>query len=108
MDIHEQYQNQILDFLSKHLLIPKEKINLTDSLFHDLGVDGDDASDLLKEYSKSFNVSLVNFNINKYFGPEGTSLINIIYELFTRHSFKTIPRLTVQDLIIAVNLGWLE
>ncbi len=61
---------QLIEFLSTQLSIPKKKIHLEDSLFHDLGIDGDDAIEVINEYSKRFDVSIANFNVDEYFGAE--------------------------------------
>jgi hypothetical protein len=37
----------------------------------DLGVDGDDAVELMEEFSKRFDVDLETFHIGEYFGCEG-------------------------------------
>ena len=105
---NDNIQEQVLKFLSINLLIPIEKINLSDSFFHDLGVAGDDGVDLINGYAKKFNVSLNGFNFNKYFGNESSSIIGIIYELVTKKSFKAIPKLTVRDLVEAAKSGKLE
>lgn len=98
----------VLDFLSNTLKKPKSKIHLSDSIFHDLGVDGDDAIDLIRDYSERFNVSLDDFKINDYFGSEGSSLIHLVIELVTKRSYKSMPRLEVKDLIEGVRIGTLR
>lgn len=98
----------VLEFLSDTLKISKTKIHSNDNLFHDLGVDGDDAIELIQDYSKKFNVSLDDFRIDKYFGSEGSSLIHFIVELITKKSQKSMPRLTVEDLIEGVKSGRLK
>jgi len=100
---------QIKSFLSAQLSIPVEKMHLNDSLFHDFGIDGDDALELIQEYSSRFNVSTDKFNLNEYFGKElSFSPIQAIIELFTKQNFNNTPRLTVQDLIIGVKTGELK
>lgn len=96
---YNKLQQEVLAFISYQRSTPKEKINLEDSLFHDLGVDGDDALELINRYASKFGVSLTDFDINKYFGPESSSPIQMAVELFTKNSFKNTPRLTVNDLI---------
>jgi acyl carrier protein len=90
---------QVVDFLSKYLNKPKKNIHLENSLFHDFGVDGDDAVELIQEYASQFNVSLEGFNISEFFGPEISSPIQMIIEIFTKNSFRNTPKLTVEDLI---------
>jgi acyl carrier protein len=100
---------QLIEFLSTQLSIPKKKIHLEDSLFHDFGVDGDDAIEVINEYSKRFDVSIANFNIDEYFGAEiSSSPIQMIVELFTKANLKNTPRFTVENLINGVTRGRLE
>jgi hypothetical protein len=39
-------------------------------LLHDLGIDGDDAADLLRDYSTSFDVDMSGFDFDRFFGGE--------------------------------------
>jgi len=97
-------QIQVIQLLIDELNIAYEEVNLTSSLFHDLGVDGDDASDLLERFSKEFNVDISNFKFNDYFGSE----VSFVFKLFFPFSKKSFKKLTVQDLIIAAEKGKLE
>src|SRR5262249_42460800 len=49
----------------EHKICPKTKINT------DLGVDGDDADELLFTYRDKFGVDLSGFDFTHHFGPEG-------------------------------------
>jgi len=56
-----------------------EKLHLGSRLCHDLGVDGDDAVEMLTKFSQIFEVDMSRFEFGKYFGPEaGFSLLNCI------------------------------
>ena len=97
---------QITEFLSAQLSIPRRKIAPEHSLFHDFGVDGDDAVELIQEYSTQFNVSVDAFELDKYFGPEvSSSLIQMIVDLFTKSNLSNTPRFTVKELIQGVSDG---
>lgn len=79
------------------------------SLFHDLGVDGDDAVDFLNEFSGYFNVSLNKFNFNEYFGAESSPTPwGLVSELITKSNFLKTRRLEIKDLIQAVKSGELD
>ena len=97
---------EIIEFISQSLSIPLNKITKTASLFHDLGIDGDDAIDFLNEFSHTFGVSLSQFRFNEYFGPEGSATPwGFIKEIVTKSSFTQKKRLEVKDLIQAVSTG---
>lgn len=105
----EKITEELIDFLSLQLSIPKEKINLDRSLFHDFGVDGDDAYELINEYSKKFSVDISNFDILKYFGTEeSASPIKMVMEVFTKSNASNTPKLTVGSLVNAVITGHLQ
>ena len=56
-----------------------EKLQLGNRLGHDLGVDGEDAVEMLTKFGHIFEVDMSRFEFDKYFGPEaGFSLLNHI------------------------------
>ena len=107
---HEEISLKVIEFLSNELSIPKDKVVNKNSFFHDYGVDGDDAVELFKEYSIIFNVSLKNFDIDKYFGLEVTiGPVDLLKILFTKDiKYKSVPRFTVEDMIQGVISGELK
>lgn len=93
-------------FLSKSLSVKEGDINLGSRLFHDLGVDGDDAKELMDNYADEFNVSLDGFDFNQYFGPENPiSVIDLFLSFFKRNNQENIKELKVEDLIDAAESG---
>ncbi len=100
---------ELKSFLSTFLGIKEEEINFADSLFHDLGVDGDDASELLKNYSSNFNVDIDDFEFENYFGVEASaSLVQVIFKGLIKSDEHDRKKLTVEDLANGVKLGRLE
>ena len=77
-------------------------------LYEDLGVYGDDATDLLIKYGKKFNVDVSKFMAADYFKGEGMDLIGVLTRLFSgKRSGGGLKVLTVNDLangIIAARL----
>jgi acyl carrier protein len=62
---------EIIALISEQIGVPESQIN-TDSVINGkLGVDGDDAYDLLLAYQKKFSVDLSNFTFRDHFGSEG-------------------------------------
>ncbi|MCX2800793.1 DUF1493 family protein [Microbulbifer thermotolerans] len=99
---------RVIDFLSNETAISASKINLSTRLFHDLGIDGEDAMDLISEFSKSYEVDVSNFQYSEYFGNEGAaspfSLIKMILNCRTQADKK---ELTVEKLIESIREGYL-
>lgn len=99
MDISDE----VKFFISTHLSVPLKKIKDNASLFHDLGVDGDDAQEFMVEYSRKFDVDIDGINFEQYFGDESSgNPLSFLTELFTKSSYKDLKRLEVMDLIKAV------
>ena len=64
-------ENEIILFVAEFTGNRPDQITRSTLLFDDLGVDGDDAVELMEEYSKRYEVKLDKFNVGEYFGPEG-------------------------------------
>jgi len=99
----------VREFVSEELGVPVGRIKPETRLLHDLGVDGDDAGDLLQHFSARFHVDLSVFHFYSHFGPEaGWDPIHSIYcFLFARSSQRDIP-VTIQDLAEAADIGVLK
>jgi hypothetical protein len=71
-DIHER----VLRLVSEERGIELTKLNLSDRLCVDLGMDGDDAVEFFESFAAEFNVdcSEVQSRWSDYFGPEGVVL----------------------------------
>jgi len=61
-------EHNVISFISE--LLSAKSLSLETRIGEDLGVDGDDAVELLEEYSKRFSVDISNFSFDDYFGPE--------------------------------------
>lgn len=76
------------------------------SLFHDLGMDGDDAHDFIQEFASRFQVDLTDFVFSDYFGAEAAihplTLLTGVLGLSATQQFK---RLEVKCLIKAALRG---
>ncbi len=62
--------DELVDFLRKQIGEHKMAINRETLIEDDLGVSGDDASDLIKAFSEKYNVDVSDFNFEKYFYDE--------------------------------------
>ena len=76
--------NEVILFLSEFTAVCAQDIQPKTDVARDLGVDGDDAIDLLDQFSERFDVDLSNLNGSKYFGPEkGWNPILYLFDLIT-------------------------
>lgn len=66
-----QLEKDIKEFISQLTSIQIEKITDDKDLDNDLGVAGDDAWELIEEFSEKFNVDLASFEFSKHFTSEG-------------------------------------
>lgn len=98
--------NELISFINKiwpfnHNIELKQSTTLN----KDLGIYGDDADEVIYEFSKKFNVNIENINLSKYFEPEGsTFFINI----FSKKKPLKEKELTLGDLEKAIRIGKLE
>ncbi len=80
-------------------------------LFHDLGIDGDDAEEILTELKDKHQVDFDKFIFSNYFGSEvGAGYRYFLYRLFRRFgkSIDGLKPLTVGDLGKAIDNGFLK
>lgn len=102
-------EKSVRDFVAAARSTSVEKVTLDKSLFHDLGVDGEDAVDLMNGFAVEFNVSLEGFDFQKYFGAEAASgPMAFFLELFTKEKSGKLHRLEISDLVWAASNGRLS
>lgn len=106
---NDNYQ-EVVDFLSRELCVSKEDLSPCSKIFHDLGVDGADAVDLINKYSEIFNVDISGFPCSEYFGDEGTaSPFKLIARfLMGQRTIDEMKPLTVGDLAEGIKLKRLK
>jgi len=100
-------RDEVIEFTSSELLVPKSDLKNETSLMHDLGVAGDDGSEFLGKFCEKFAVVIDDdFDPTTYFGEEGSgNIFAMIFELITGRFKRNAPRLTVGDLIASVDTG---
>lgn len=76
----------------------KAQIARETCLEKDLGLTGDDAVELLLEYSQKFGVDISKLDIRKYFTPEGDTILPGIIRFITGKKNPKDRELTVGDL----------
>lgn len=67
---------EVTEMVSKFTGVSPRELTLETTLFHDLGIDGDDAVDFFTEFEAGFHVDLSDFKISKYFGSETSGLLS--------------------------------
>ncbi len=75
------------------------------SISEDLGLDGDDAFNLISEYSSVFQVDISKFDYQSYFANEGFNPIALLGFLVGTKKYK---KLYVRDLILGIESKKLE
>ena len=74
-------------------------------LLHDLGIDGDDATEILTAFSEKFRVDMSSFPFALHFGSEaGAGYRWVVRKIKGGDSIPLLP-VTVQDLIDSANCG---
>jgi len=100
---------QVRDFLCKQWRVSPERLTPGSRLLHDLGIDGDDASEILADFGEHFGVDLSSFPFQRHFGSElGAGSRWVVRKVFGGDAVRLSP-VTLQDLIDAANRGrWIE
>ena len=75
----------------------------------DLGIYGDDASELINAYGKKFNVDISNLKLSEYFDGEGLDSFGGIIDLF-KMRITHVPNkvLTIEHMVNGVKAGKLD
>jgi acyl carrier protein len=71
---------EVIDVLAHERGLPRERIQLSDRLLQDLGMDGDDAVDFFMSLHERFGTDLTHLqeHWSEHFGPEGMSCWNAL------------------------------
>jgi acyl carrier protein len=94
----------VIELVAEQTGVSPSRISAATRIGEDLGVDGDDAADLLTEFASRFHVDLAGFQFPRHFGPEaGWSPFYALYCLLTGRG-RTEP-VTVQQLAEAAERG---
>ncbi|MBX9941599.1 MAG: DUF1493 family protein [Candidatus Obscuribacterales bacterium] len=94
---------QIVDFVCREIGVSKIDLKPNTRLYHDLGIDGDDAENIMASFAQEFQVDLSEYDHNLHFGPEQGFCLPIWFswllagKLNKRGQFKKVP-ITILDL----------
>lgn len=62
--------NEVIQFVSENIGCDPSRLTPDTRLFEDLGIDGDDAEDLMRDFASHFTVDLTGYEHLQHFGPE--------------------------------------
>lgn len=94
----------VIELVAEQAGVSPSRLTATTRIGEDLGVDGDDASDLLAEFACRFHVDLTGFQFSRHFGPEaGWDPFSALYGLLTGRS-RTEP-ITIGQLAESAEKG---
>ena len=97
----------VVHLIAKKTGIKPGNLPLTKRLFHDLGISGNDAGELLEAFAEEFHIDFAGFDFSEYFGDEAES--SPIYQiLFWKRARKARAPLTVGDLVAAAVAGTIQ
>jgi acyl carrier protein len=94
-------EQEVIALVAKKTGRPVSSI-MPENTFYQLGIDGDDAVELVAELCKRYEVPTEKINLSKYVGPEGSGILNHILYAFSRkktQSTEELAELRIRDLI---------
>jgi acyl carrier protein len=94
----------IVDLIGVH----ENEVTQDSRPYEDLGVYGDDATELLIKYGKKFNVDVSKFMAADYFKGEGIDMIAGLFQLISGKEPSGLKVLTVKDLEKGIIAGRLD
>jgi acyl carrier protein len=105
-------EDDVIGLVSKKTGIPSRKIT-PEKTFYQLGIDGDDAVELIDELCERYKVPVEGINLRRYIGPEASfGVISHIFDSVTRKSHvepEERKELKISDLIkTAENHRWFD
>lgn len=93
--------NDLVTFLHEKSRAFEVQISLETSIEDDLGVTGDDAEELIIEFSSRYNVDISSFDFTKYFYPEPFVLKKSeLSKLTVNHLLKSIEARRLDEAVI--------
>lgn len=106
---------EVAAFVAEFIGVDRHQLRLRTTIFGDLGVDGEDAAELMERFARRFHVDLTGYDHWRYFGPEGFNPVATLWvalrQLVGLSSEEAAGKdpLTIQDLVAAARTGrWLH
>ncbi|MCX6899909.1 MAG: DUF1493 family protein [Verrucomicrobia bacterium] len=101
--------DQVREFLCEQWRVRPERITPHTRLLHDLGIDADDAEEMLTAFAERFHVDFSSLCFANHFGSELDAGARwVVRKVFGSDAVGKSP-ITVQDLVDAASCGrWIE
>src|SRR6187551_863123 len=73
-------KGEVIDLVANERGLARERVQLSDRLLQDLGMDGDDAVDFFKSVHERFGTDFTHLgeHWSSHFGPEGVSCLTVL------------------------------
>ena len=92
-------EEEVIELVARKTGKSKAKIT-PEKTFYDLGIDGDDAVELIAELCERYEVPAEEVDLRKYIGPEGAfTVANHVFNAVTRNDSTERKELKIGDLI---------
>lgn len=98
----ESSETKLINFISDITGMEPSQINSESLIESDIGVTGEDAEDLIKQFAKKFRVNINQFDFAKYFYEEPT------FSIVFNHNSQTLKPFAVKHLEKAIKAGRLD
>lgn len=100
-DVDADLEKRVLAAIADQTRCPLSELSPQTDLFRDLGMDGDDARDLLLRLSEKFEINLENMQFDRHFGPEaGFNPLALLLPTWWQWLRQRLP-VTIADLVEA-------
>ena len=99
-----KFYEEVKNLLSEYSGVSKRKISLETKIGADLGLDGDDAKEILNMIWQKFEVDTSNFDFNQYFHDETeiNSFKVLFQSLFENKAKKNNMDISVERIVLAI------
>ena len=86
-------------FITSETGFSEDKTSMKTRLYHDIGLDGDEAEEFIKAFAEAFNVDMKGFEFYRYFNKEGLDSLALLGSLFkSKQDQKPLDEITVEML----------
>jgi acyl carrier protein len=96
-----EIEHKVIEFIARETGFSVKDITSESDLFKDLGIDGDDATELITKFGQKFNIDMSNFNFTKHFGSEGSFIPFLVFFPSWWKSRCKLKPITISDLVKA-------
>jgi hypothetical protein len=89
-----------MEFIARQTGVEPHRLAPSTEIRKDIGVEGDDAEELMDQVRQEFDVDMRDFQLSKHFGPEAPfSLIWYLFTLIFEPQLLKFTPITIADLV---------